>query len=354
MMFSYFNSKDRVFYFIFVLFIFPAASQNLVENASFEEGSYCPYTYQKNPIEEITDSWISPDSGTPDLYHKCSKGDAGVPINWAGIANPVDGDAYIGIYLWKFLSYRENLLTKLSSPLVADSTYNFGCYVKHAAYSEFQSKSIEFGFSNDKITYDKNFETLGSVHTARLKIENPADYGWTYLKGTYKAKGGESFLLIGNVKGLKIDTVKWKYHGALHDEPQLNLASYYYIDSVFVSSKYQKNDKEILFVLNDLNFNFNESKLTSAAKNKLDSLLNKINPVAKKVVIEGYTDDLGPDDYNFNLSKQRAESVKSYLAENGLKAKSRVLALGETHPIVPNISESNRSINRRVVIRVMY
>jgi OOP family OmpA-OmpF porin len=68
-------------------------------------------------------------------------------------------------------------------------------------------------------------------------------------------------------------------------------------------------------------------------------------------VIEGHTDNLGADDYNTNLSKDRAEAVMTALIERfGIDA-DRVSALGygEARPIATNDTEAGRLANRRVV-----
>lgn len=69
-----------------------------------------------------------------------------------------------------------------------------------------------------------------------------------------------------------------------------------------------------------------------------------------QVVIEGHTDDQGPDVYNLDLSQRRADAVKQYVVETGkLDAERfRTLGKGETQPVVPNDSEPNRALNRRI------
>ncbi|MDD2308916.1 MAG: OmpA family protein [Desulfuromonadaceae bacterium] len=67
-------------------------------------------------------------------------------------------------------------------------------------------------------------------------------------------------------------------------------------------------------------------------------------------VIEGYTDEVGSDDYNMRLSQQRAESVVKYLVENfGIDA-SRLSATGygKTRPIADNSTDAGKQKNRRI------
>lgn len=54
------------------------------------------------------------------------------------------------------------------------------------------------------------------------------------------------------------------------------------------------------------------------------------------VTVQGYTDPAGPEDYNLQLSRKRAENVASYLVELGLDAGHvRAVGLGEAHPVAP-------------------
>src|SRR6478672_479347 len=92
---------------------------------------------------------------------------------------------------------------------------------------------------------------------------------------------------------------------------------------------------------------------------KLDEIASALinNPQIKAVTITGYTDRLGSDEYNVELSQRRANAVKSYLVGKGVAA-DRLIAVGKgkVDPIV-HCDNSARSAlikclepNRRVVI----
>lgn len=106
---------------------------------------------------------------------------------------------------------------------------------------------------------------------------------------------------------------------------------------------------------NAVRFDFNKSSLTAAAKANLDKLV----PVFKNypdtnIKIYGYTDSKGADDYNLNLSEQRANAVKSYLASKGLvSSRFSILGMGEADPIDNNETESGRAGNRRVEFAIL-
>ncbi len=97
-----------------------------------------------------------------------------------------------------------------------------------------------------------------------------------------------------------------------------------------------------------------ELKKESVAElNYLKNLLEK-NP-EMKIQINGHTDDVGSEEDNLILSKNRAMAVYDYLIDNGV-SESRLAykGFGETMPIAPNISDEGRRKNRRtefVVVR---
>jgi outer membrane protein OmpA-like peptidoglycan-associated protein len=71
------------------------------------------------------------------------------------------------------------------------------------------------------------------------------------------------------------------------------------------------------------------------------------------ITIEGHTDALGSDGYNYNLSQRRADSIKMYLIEKGLVI-PRITALGKggTRPVAANSTAAGRQRNSRVEVIV--
>jgi len=67
-------------------------------------------------------------------------------------------------------------------------------------------------------------------------------------------------------------------------------------------------------------------------------------------VIEGYTDEVGSDDYNLQLSQRRAESVVKSLVDKFGIAPARLTAkgYGKTRPVTDNASDAAKQKNRRI------
>ncbi len=74
-----------------------------------------------------------------------------------------------------------------------------------------------------------------------------------------------------------------------------------------------------------------------------------------KVNIVGYSDNIGEDSYNMQLSLKRAQSVEKYLLRKG-SSKSQigeVKGLGSINPVADNKTREGRALNRRVEITII-
>jgi len=84
---------------------------------------------------------------------------------------------------------------------------------------------------------------------------------------------------------------------------------------------------------------------------KLADFLQK-NPKAD-VVMAGFTDSVGTEEYNLPLSQRRVESVANFLKQKGVSADQMALLwYGKTNPIASNSTPEGRAKNRRVEIAV--
>lgn len=105
----------------------------------------------------------------------------------------------------------------------------------------------------------------------------------------------------------------------------------------------------------DILFELSSFRIDTKSFEKLDRLVQLMNYRPEvKILVEGHTDKLGDYDSNMLLSLKRAESVKKYLIEKGIKSsRIEIKGYGEDKPAYPydNDSEIN-PFNRRIEIKI--
>lgn len=102
-------------------------------------------------------------------------------------------------------------------------------------------------------------------------------------------------------------------------------------------------------------FDFDSYRVKEDAIRPLSELLSAFQKQeGGRLLITGYTDNIGDPSYNKQLSLKRAEAVKSILLELGL-SEDKAIATGEgaSSPIESNKSASGRAKNRRVEFKLI-
>lgn len=104
----------------------------------------------------------------------------------------------------------------------------------------------------------------------------------------------------------------------------------------------------------DVLFDFNKSTLKPSAKERLAKVAGIILAYPDlQLKIDGYTDSVGGEQYNQQLSEERAASVRDYLISQGVSANNVIAqGFGKNDPIASNASPEGRQQNRRVEMLV--
>jgi outer membrane protein OmpA-like peptidoglycan-associated protein len=101
-------------------------------------------------------------------------------------------------------------------------------------------------------------------------------------------------------------------------------------------------------------FKFDSYVLTNEAMSKLDDIAGQVSSSGYVMEIQGFTDSIGSENYNLELSERRAESVLRYLVGKNVPLyRISILGLGQANPIADNKTTEGRDQNRRVEIRVL-
>ena len=109
-------------------------------------------------------------------------------------------------------------------------------------------------------------------------------------------------------------------------------------------------DKDGRIAIYGINFDTNKADLKLGAEKTISEIVKLLQMYPDlKVEIQGHTDDTGSADHNMTLSNQRAGTVKNFIMLYGVSESQLVSkGYGMTVPLVPNDSDENRAINRRV------
>ncbi|HAI85969.1 MAG TPA: flagellar motor protein MotB [Firmicutes bacterium] len=107
-------------------------------------------------------------------------------------------------------------------------------------------------------------------------------------------------------------------------------------------------------------FDLGRAQLRSDSRQLLQGIAQFIGPIRNEVMVEGHTDNipLRPEaqfETNWELSTARATTVVRFFVEDLGLAPPRFSAsgYGEYHPVLPNTSDANRGMNRRVDILIV-
>jgi len=111
-------------------------------------------------------------------------------------------------------------------------------------------------------------------------------------------------------------------------------------------------DRGLVLTLGDVLFDTGKASLNPGASRNLDQLVQFLTDHDdRRVEIDGYTDSVGTDSFNLDLSQRRADTVKAVLVSRGIDS-SRIVSrgYGKEFGIASNSEASGRQLNRRVEI----
>ncbi len=111
-----------------------------------------------------------------------------------------------------------------------------------------------------------------------------------------------------------------------------------------IEEDYSYNINDIIF-LKTIYFDFESHELTSEAKRNLNLLIKYLtqeNNKDKTILLSGYCDNVGTENYNYKLGLKRAKTTKEYLINKGINEKR-----------IKTISYGKRDNERKVEINII-
>jgi outer membrane protein OmpA-like peptidoglycan-associated protein len=108
----------------------------------------------------------------------------------------------------------------------------------------------------------------------------------------------------------------------------------------------------LVLTLGDVMFDTGRSELKSGGMRKIEQLAQFLTEhPERRVQIDGFTDSVGTDAYNEELSQRRADAVKAALVSRNIDpARISTEGYGKAYPVASNSDSGGRQLNRRVEI----
>jgi len=116
--------------------------------------------------------------------------------------------------------------------------------------------------------------------------------------------------------------------------------------------KAKPTDRGLVLTLGDVLFETGSSTLSPGAGRNMDRLVQFLTDHPERLVqIDGFTDSVGTDSFNQDLSQHRADAVRYQLVSRGISStRIATQGYGKAFPVASNSESSGRQLNRRVEV----
>lgn len=252
--------------------------------------------------------------------------------------------------------------TKLKKPMLAGRRYEVSFQIALSRnLSNYSTNKMGIHFNEHEIKLDTVLPLLPQVEMAEI-VDTSGEY--VLFKDTITAAANYRFMLMGYFpKGI---ILKKQYRLADFDGLDIDRAEYderiharFCVDEVSIREITDAIalEKEIRSKVNlrNIQFETGSAVLLETAKTELLALGKWLSDNGEvHLVIEGHTDDVGEVEANLRLSEERAKAVVDFLKSRGIQhGRLNAIGYGESKPLQSNGSVENRSLNRRVEIKVV-
>ncbi len=285
-------------------------------------------------------------SGTPTVYHRTNAISAGLDILYyivplESVSPYVSAGIAPVIYFLNNPSNttldKTNFTYQVNTALGIEWTIETDWKLK----TEFQYVTVmDAKFDGS----DKAFNggVLGGPYNSYFSLDIGINY---YFSKGEPSKLGEPF------DGLKIENMEKVDYDRIE-----NIVKKYIpkevVKQVVVEKPVEKPDR---WVLVGVNFEFNSAKLMPEAYPILFyAVQNLVQNPDMNVEIQGYTDNIGSEKFNKQLSDKRASAVKEYLVARGINAaRLKTVGMGSANPVADNKTADGRALNRRIEFKII-
>ena len=354
-------------------------SQNLLANGGFEEVNIC--TEFRAPCSPA--GWFIVTAGSMSLPAK--SGVRTMPFIYDNVVMPIGNRSFP--------------YTRVLCPLVPGKEYNLSFWLNADGF-DFTQLDVVLSRTDPTRTASVLGKITPSLVLTKDDIAGRDAHGWILLQKKFTVEEEKDFFLMGNVlapgeyprseekkakkqKGFIIfflDEIRLfstdslanscplyaENRAVLYEEHRRHSRGIFLdtlktgaVPGLFVAAADSPAAVEALrrdtMVLPGFLFAFDSAGLDRAYISQLDSIAAMVDarrPV--QILISGYTDNAGSDEYNRALSLRRAEAVKNYLSVKLPALKMQASGYGSRRPLASNATPEGRAGNRRVEIVLLY
>ena len=351
-------------------------SENLISNPSFE--SKDGKVKRLGSIANAT-GWTSPTGVRADLFISTNVPDINVSGNKYGKEEAKDGDNYAGIVAYSYGNKvkRSYLMTRLDSPMKKGMTYCVKFNVSLAEASKYGCNNVGALFTKSPRTTEQQLPIIDEpsvVHFNNDMNVITARYNWTQICGTYVARGGEKYMMLGNFMSDE-DT---KYE-RMKKDPKVKVsvlvAAYYYMDDISVQlldedekcecaaeeagDTYSTTIYQKVFHLTEemtdtekiqeqqVFFAFGRDKMNSEGEASMNYIIERLKANTEmKLQITGHNNAMEDEvalenDFYADMDNKRIAAVMAYLIENGIDASRIITSTKGSESPNPDVTEED-------------
>ena len=245
-------------------------------------------------------------------------------------------------------SYSKELETQRPTPL------GEGIRELDKILSKLSGRTVVFLFSDGTYTLRKYFE-VEPVPEAQ-KLASKYDVCFYIFSSAATPEGEKTLDDIAAVNQCS----RVVPFDAVYQRPEYITDALYVVKSYEMVTTERVMETEVVgqvvgFEVDDVLFDTDEADIRDEFRSELDAVGRFMNDNPETyAVLSGYTDSTYTREYNLELSRKRAESVRDYLMENANIGEDRFVMnwYGEDNPVADNATAEGRAKNRRVEVVV--
>lgn len=209
-------------------------------------------------------------------------------------------------------------------------------FTQFIAYSAAVALLISGCATNPDGSYEMKRTAIGAFGGAALGAGVGALVGGKSHRGRNAAIGGLTGAVVGGGVGNYMD----RQAAALKKNlPEAEIV--------------RDGDKIYVALPSGILFDTGKDMLKSGAKDSLSKAAATLKASDTNIIVQGHTDSTGSAAVNQPLSERRADHVRDFLVANGVpSSRMSAIGFGSSNPAVPNDTDANRALNRRVQLEI--